>query len=306
MPTHPLRDLAWDVDKLLVMPAVRERFISQINLHIDDLCDRAPRGRTRLWYVPAYELPSGQSQPPAESTTLGWLSTHDDENVLIHEAYAILAALRECVYKGSDRLELCAYGPLSVEMEEAFGCKPVQRRWELLIKTVNEELTEEHRSHVESWLRDVRVDFGRGLGRRGSAARLVKPDDLTEPPPHTDDTPAAQEEVRGHSERSRDGPEAGCRVRYGHRTVDLKGRIYTFVAFMWSRESAEFEALKEAVKEDAQDKTIHTWVNRANTAIAPLGLPWTLCADGVNRYVRKRLRQTISSNFTSESALPLA
>lgn len=41
---------------------------------------------------------------------------------------------------------------------------------------------------------------------------------------------------------------------------------------------------------EAGDETVHTWVNRGNTDLVPLGLPWRLTADGLNRVVRKEPR----------------
>jgi hypothetical protein len=59
---------------------------------------------------------------------------------------------------------------------------------------------------------------------------------------------------------------------------------------MWERESASFDDLADAVNQAVQDGTVHIWVNRANNVLRPLPLLWELEADGVNRFVRKRLR----------------
>jgi len=86
------------------------------------------------------------------------------------------------------------------------------------------------------------------------------------------------------------GPEGGCRVRYGENVVEVEGRIYAVIEFIWRREFVQFDDLKSAVNEDAQDGTVHTWISRANLTLAPLNLPWRLEADGVNRMVRKSYR----------------
>ncbi len=86
-----------------------------------------------------------------------------------------------------------------------------------------------------------------------------------------------------------DGPQAGCRVRWEGRTVEVRGQIYKFIAFMWNRESASFITIKHEMG-DVEDKTMHTWTHRANNDLASLHLPWKLTADVPNRVVRKEPR----------------
>jgi hypothetical protein len=90
--------------------------------------------------------------------------------------------------------------------------------------------------------------------------------------------------------RPTDGPEAGVRVWYRGQSVDVSGRTYAVINFMWAREWANFEDLRKGVNAEAGDDTVHTWICRANTRLAPLPLPWKLAADGVNRVVRKEPR----------------
>ena len=94
----------------------------------------------------------------------------------------------------------------------------------------------------------------------------------------------------GERDRHPDGPEAGVRVWYGGEPVQVTGRIYAVIDYMWERESASFDDLADAVNQAVQDGTVHIWVNRANNVLRPLPLLWELEADGVNRFVRKRLR----------------
>ena len=86
-----------------------------------------------------------------------------------------------------------------------------------------------------------------------------------------------------------DGPEAGCRVRWEGRTVEVKGRSYKFINFMWRKEWAGFDAIKNGVAQVA-DSTIHTWRNRANNDLVELSLTWKPATDGRNRIVRKESR----------------
>lgn len=101
--------------------------------------------------------------------------------------------------------------------------------------------------------------------------------------------PVAAGEDAGN-EQHPDGPEAGCRVWYGGRFVEVSGRIYAVNNFMWRRESVTYDELKTSVNSEVQDKSVHTWVNRANNALTDLGLSWDLVADGSTRFVRKRRR----------------
>jgi hypothetical protein len=88
-----------------------------------------------------------------------------------------------------------------------------------------------------------------------------------------------------------DGPQGDGRwVSFNGRTVEIKGRDYQVVAYLWGRDFASFDSLKEAVNAEVADATVHTWVNRANNALAPLPLAWRLAADSTNRVVRKEPR----------------
>ena len=163
MPTHPLRDLAWQVDELLRSPEARQRFISQCTQHLRDLDARVPRGSLAKIYERAV------SGGPLPDGRLGWLTAHDDENVLLPEMYAILGALRECVYKGPDKM--MPWPIDGSELADLYASGGMSAIWGPMIEAVRNGLTEEHRSHVESWLRDVRLDLTKGTSKAKPADR---------------------------------------------------------------------------------------------------------------------------------------
>ncbi len=84
-----------------------------------------------------------------------------------------------------------------------------------------------------------------------------------------------------------DGPEGGCRVWFQGKFVEVTGRVYQVIHFFWGRDSATFDALFDAVGESVQCPTVHTWANRVNTVLQPLGLVWKLKVDSTTRWVRK-------------------
>jgi hypothetical protein len=98
----------------------------------------------------------------------------------------------------------------------------------------------------------------------------------------------------GHACPPADGPEAGCRVRYGGKVVAVKGRTYAVIDFIWKKEFVQFDDLIWAASDGVQDSTVHTWITRANASLVPLNLPWRLEADGVARVVRKCLADTFT------------
>ena len=89
------------------------------------------------------------------------------------------------------------------------------------------------------------------------------------------------------ADKTKDGPEAGCRVWFGGKHIVIRGVVYKFIEFIWNREWASYQTIKQAVKPEVKDSSVGNWVHRAKGALDPLKLPWTLEDDSVNRQVRR-------------------
>lgn len=176
MPVRPLHDLGWKVDALLRSPAARTRFVSRIRAHLAALRSGLPHPAL---LAECYAPTPYQRRP----VTHGWLSHFDDELVTLDEEYALLGALRECVYRGPNRLMpwklswprrvpvnlVDTYdtgtvaGPIApwVDLVDNYRSDGLSDTWAELVEVAGERLTDAHRGQAESWLRDVQADLAR-------------------------------------------------------------------------------------------------------------------------------------------------
>jgi hypothetical protein len=88
------------------------------------------------------------------------------------------------------------------------------------------------------------------------------------------------------------GPEGGRWVRWmGKRCPIPKGIVYRMVDYFWNRDSATYDELEGPVFENpVAPQTIRSWVNKVNTSLMPIGVPWRLSADSNTRHVTKQPR----------------
>ena len=86
-----------------------------------------------------------------------------------------------------------------------------------------------------------------------------------------------------------DGPDGGRWLWWKNRRHDVpRGTVYRLLAYMWGRDSANYDDLFDAEVFDTvvQPQTVRSYANKANTAL-PTGFPWRLSADSETRQLTK-------------------
>jgi hypothetical protein len=93
----------------------------------------------------------------------------------------------------------------------------------------------------------------------------------------------------GHQPRP-DGVEGGCWLWWKGKRHDIpKGNVFKLLAFMWDRDSASYDALVGPVFDDpVEPQTLRSLANKANNAIAGIGLPWKFSTNSVSRLMTKK------------------